>query len=107
MPSLLAELVLFLLPKSARSYGDGASTCLNLLLAFFEFARRRGYVDSNPCAGIKVERDNDSEDEGWSPYWYLDAADQPRLLDACVEAGKEEAVLPQFALGTGLRLNEQ
>jgi hypothetical protein len=55
--------------------------CLNLARAFFEWARRRGYVDSNPCAGVKVERAEDTDDEGWSPYWYLDADDQRRVLD--------------------------
>ena len=90
--------------------------CLNLLRAFFEWAmnRRAGALaTSNPCAGLKVAREDGDEDGGYQDGWYLDAKEQTALL-ACFDAldpkehpsAVDDKMMVEVAMTTGLRDGE-
>lgn len=77
---------------------------LNLLRAFFTWALRRRIVTSNPCVGLRLERADGDEEEGWQPTWYLDPEEQAALIAAIDD--DEARRMTIIALGTGLRLGE-
>ncbi|MEO8799017.1 MAG: site-specific integrase [Polyangiaceae bacterium] len=86
--------------------------CLNLLRSFFTWAMSREIVDSNPCTGVRIAREDGDEDEGFQDSWYLTMAEQQALLGITLDDDKDqirwsaERAIVKFAIGTGLRLGE-
>ena len=58
---------------------------------------------ANPALGLKVEREDGDEDDGYQDGWYLTTEEQERLLGV---ADDRDTLIIAFAIGTGLRLNE-
>jgi len=84
--------------------------CLNLARSFFAWAVEHGYAQSNPFAGLSVQREDGDEDGGYQTTWYLDLDEQSRLVslwDGFADTRRRERHLVSFALGTGLREGEQ
>jgi len=74
---------------------------LRTLSAAFEWAKSKGLLPANPCAGIgaaKVDRK--------PPRVLADARDRERLLDALGKAGAEWETAARLILATGLRMGE-
>jgi integrase len=77
--------------------------CLNLLRRFFAWAVEEEYLENNPAAGVEIEREDGDESEGYQPGWYLTPEEHARLVRL---ADRRTRLLLNFAIGTGLRLNE-
>lgn len=89
--------------------------CLNLARAFFWWAiAEESYgITINPFLGLKVEREDGDEDEGYQEGWYLDAKEQPLFLSTwnrgdigLDEGDRIEKWIAAFAIGSGLRMGE-
>ena len=89
--------------------------CVNLARRAFAWAMERDLVTSNPFQGLALPREDGDEDEGFQETWYLDLAEQQRLLacfdkiawDSHAEARCAEKWIVAFAFATGLRRGEQ
>lgn len=78
---------------------------VNLARRAFAWAVDHELADRNPLTGVSVARVDGDEDDGYQETWYLDLAEQRRLLAAF--GTNPERHLVAFALGTGLRQGEQ
>jgi len=77
--------------------------CLVLLRRFFSWAVDLEYAPANPTIGMRVLREDGDEDEGYQDGWYLEPAEQQRLLDL---GDPTEKWIAAFAIGTGIRQGE-
>jgi integrase len=69
-------------------------------------------IDTNPFAGLAVEREDGDEDDGFQEEWYLDVTEQTRLfnvwdtLTTLDARDRLEKWMYGLALWTGLRIGE-
>lgn len=78
---------------------------VNLTRRAFAWAVDHELIDANPLLDVSVARADGDEDDGYQDTWYLDVAEQKRLLEAFGASPERHVVA--FAMGTGLRQGEQ
>lgn len=80
---------------------------LGLTRQFFKWAKKKELLEKNPTLGLQIQKEDGDEEEGWQDTWYLDPAEQERLLMLAANApDPRERLILAFALGTMLRAGE-